>query len=138
MNQAQQKVATEVAEAEFDRFLEAMDLAAKCDAKGLDPDDLKSFAETQRVVIEAIEQGHLVIDEDGCPVYTPKAGGSPLRFHEPTMEDLIVMDQVKKGRDVEKQAKLLAQLTSVDGPVIRKLKQRDIRVLNALLVLFLA
>jgi hypothetical protein len=38
------KIALEVAQAEFDRWAQAMDLARKLDPSGLDADDKKSLA----------------------------------------------------------------------------------------------
>lgn len=133
------KVAREVCEAEFTRFLEAMDLTEKCDAKQYDGDDLKSFLDTKATIISAMERGLLCVDEKGQPVYTPQLGNSgPIVFYEPSGADLMAMDQAKKGHDIEKQNKLLAAMTKRHPGDFAKLAMRDYRVCTAIQVLFLA
>ena len=67
---SEKKVATEVAEQEFVRFIEAMDLDV--DPKDWSDDDKKSYEDTKRKIIRAMERGDLVINDDGVPQFTPK------------------------------------------------------------------
>jgi hypothetical protein len=136
------KVAAEVAEQEFARFLEAMDLQEKFDAKEMDPEDVKAIAETKRIVISAMQRGNLVIDADGQPVFTPMTISSAqfgeITFHEPTGADLMAMDGVKQNRDVERTNRLLAALTNQSPAIFAKMKNRDLKVCQAIVTLFLS
>jgi CHASE1-domain containing sensor protein len=132
-------VATEVAEQEFARFLEAMDLAEKCDAKGLDVEDAKSLTDVKRTIISAMERGNLVVDDKGQPVYTPKAGDNrnPITFHEPTGADLMAIDQAKKSEDMKRAFQLLGAVTGETPARFAKMLNRDIVVCQAIFALFL-
>lgn len=132
------KVAAEVAEAEFQRFLEAMDLTEKVERKGLSQEDMQSLEETKATVIAAMKRGRLVIDEDGCPVYTPKSGGDAIRFHEPTGATLQAMDKFKKGQDMAKTFAVLAAMTKQSIGRFQNMPNRDLSVCQAIMVLFLA
>lgn len=135
----QNVVAKEVAEAEFDRFLESMDLVDKCDAKNMDADDAKSFADVKRTIIRAMETGHLVVDEKGQPVYTPKLGDTtPITFREPKGSDLMAIDQAKKGADALKGMKILAAMTGENPSRFAEMVMRDLSVCQAVQLVFLA
>lgn len=133
------KVATEVAEAEFDRFVEAMDL--DIDPKGWDADDKKSFEEAKRKIVRAIERGKLAVDGDGQPVLTTasKSGeAKQITFYEPIGADLMAMDQKKKNHDVAKMYATLGAITKTDAQTFASMANRDLKVCQAILGLFLA
>lgn len=134
---SEKKVATEVAEAEFSRFIEAMDLDV--DPKDWSDEDKKSFEDTKRKVIRAMERGDLVINDDGLPVFTPTMGNrEPFTFHEPTGTTLMAIDQAKKGANVSAAFKMLADMTQTDATRFSKMANRDLKVCQALQALFLA
>lgn len=131
-----QKVATEVAEAEFDRFCEAMDLDV--DVAKMDSEDRKAFDAAKRVVVRAIERGHLVVDEKGQPIYTPQTGNSgPITFYEPTGATFMAMDAKKRGQDVGKSMSMLADITRRDAKTFAVMPNRDLKVCSTLMNLFL-
>lgn len=131
------KVATEVAEQEFDRFVEAMGLDV--DPKDWTDEDKQSFKEAKRRVISAMESGSLTIDEDGQPVYKPQLGKTdPITFYEPTGADLMAIDQAKKGANVSATYKMLAAMTKTNAQLFANMKNRDLKVCQALQALFLA
>lgn len=127
----------EVAESEFDRFCEAMDLDV--DPAGMDDGDKRSFESARRQLIKAICAGHLAVDEQGQPVYTPRVGPAcdPITFYEPSGASLMAMDQKKKGHDVAKLYATMADMTR--QPLVRfsKMKERDLKVCRAVTLLFL-
>lgn len=129
------KVAREVAEAELVRFMEAMDLDA--DKSKMDPDDLKSFEEVKAKFVAAIERGQLVVDEKGRPVFTTSTGEA-LTFNEPTGASFMAMDAKKKDHNVGKMLMVLADITGRDAKVFSKLPNRDFKVCQAIVSLFLA
>lgn len=134
---ADQKVATEVAEAEFARWAEGADL--NFDPKGWDAEDKKSFTDSKNKLVRAIELGHLVVDDKGRFVYTPQASDErdPIVFSEPDGGALMSMDQKKKGHDMAKMFALIASITGETEVRFAKMKSRDLKVCQAITALFL-
>lgn len=139
---ADEKIAIEVAEAEFARWADAMDLARKLDPAGLDSDDKKSLADSKRVITDSMMSGNLIVSEDGEFVFTPKAGDdkSPITFHEPDGAAIMSVDQIGKSgsHDVTKMVAILAVMTKESRPRFAKLKNRDWSVCQAIFSLFFA
>lgn len=127
------KIDKETAEAEFVAMCETMDVDA--DLSDLSEEDVNSFNKQKANVVKAIMQGYLVID-DGVPTYHT-TGGKTLVIHEVTGGALIAMDTVKAGNDNRKLFKLIQELTK-SSIKADELKMRDIRILSALVGLFLA
>jgi hypothetical protein len=132
-------ISKEVAEAELERFLEAMDLKERTEQSRLDAEDKRQLVEVKENVISAIMSGRLVISEDGTPVYTPKAGDmKPIKFNEPDGACLMAMDKLKHGHNMAKQNAVLGAMTGEGPQRFANMKQRDLRVCGDLLTLFLA
>lgn len=133
------KVATEVAEAEFDRFVEAMDL--DLDTAGMDAEDLTQHNKLKARIIRAVEKGTLVFNEDGEAVYTPQHRRSkhndPITFHERTGASLMAMDGKKKGHDVAKTYAVLADMCKVHPSVFAGLVGSDVKICEALFALLM-
>lgn len=124
------KVAREVAEADFERFCE--NLAAYSDAPDLkDEEDRKSFVENKNRFVAAVMNGSLVVADDGNATYTPSIGGAPLTFREPTAAQLLAVDRHKQSHGMAKQIAMIASFSGKTEQEIGKLPMRDIRVLNA-------
>lgn len=131
---AEEKVAKEVAEAEFDRFIDAMDLDT--DKARMDPDDVKSFEDVKGKFVRAMMRGQLVVDDKGQPVVTTH-DGTRLTFYEPTGASFAAMDSRKKGQDVGKMLAMMADMCRVAPAVFSKLPNRDFKICQALIQLFL-
>lgn len=129
-----EKVATEVAEEEFDRFCEAMDLDV--DVSGMDDDDRKSYDEARRIVVREIVRGAATITESGELSYQPKDGG-PIVFHEPTGAALLAMDTKKKSHDFAKFYAFLAAMTKQPAARFAKLGRKDVKFCLQVGALFL-
>jgi hypothetical protein len=133
------KVALEVAEQEFDRFVEEMDL--DLDTSLMDAEDLTAFTKQKNRIIRAIQRGHLVVNESGEAVYTPFNKGSkhkePLTFHERTGASLMAMDGKKKNHDVAKTYAVLADMCRVHQSVFAGLVGTDVKVCEALFALLM-
>jgi hypothetical protein len=129
------KVAIEVAEQEFDRFCEEMDLDV--DTSVMDAEDKAAFEKIERRLVNAIAEGRLTIDEKGQPVLQLSDGGQPVTFHEPNGANIIAMDQKRHGHNNARQILFIAEMTNQAEERIRKLPMRDLKICNSIVALFL-
>lgn len=134
----EQKVSEEVAELEFQRFVEEMDLDVN--ESEMDENDLKDFLNEKKKIIRAIQRGSLVVTEEGLPVFTPtrNVDATPITFYEPTGASLLAMDKRKKNEDFSKFYTVLADITKTNAGVFAELKMSDLKVCIAIGTLFLA
>lgn len=137
MSTEEVKVAKEIAEAEFERFADAMDLDVS--TEGLDDEDKRGLEKHRATIVNAIVAGHLVIDESGQPVYSPREGNTgAITFREPTGATMMAADQRKKGQDMAKLYAMVAAMTQQPAQRFANMKRRDLRVCEAIAVLFLS
>lgn len=131
------QVAKEVAEQEFDRFCEAMDLDV--DTERMDSEDRKSLDEARHIVVRAIERGQLIIDDKGQPQLIPSSGGDakPIVFYEPTGATYMSTDQHKKTHEVAKLCAVLGDMTRTNAKLFSNMPARDFKVCKTLVTLFL-
>ena len=131
------KVALEVAEKEFDRFTNDMDLDV--DEKFMDEGDLTAFNKQKRRIITAICNGSLVINDNGEAVYTPQKSGDiePLVFHERTGASVMAMDSKKKNHDMAKTYAVMGDITKVHQNTFAKMKGIDIKICEAIFALLM-
>lgn len=139
MDKKTQLIDLETAQADFDRFVEAMDLDV--DTADLDAEDLTAFNKQKNRVTRAIQNGSLVINEKGEAVYTPCRPGSihsdAITFHERTGASLMAMDGKKKNYDVAKTYAIMANMCSVHPSVFAGLVGTDVKVCEALFALLM-
>lgn len=133
-----EQVAQEVAEQEFDRFVDAMRLDV--DPAGWDDEDKKSFTDSRNKILAAMRTGSLVIDERGQPSYTPSYGDNtqPVVFYRPTGATLMAMDGRKKGHDQAKLLAAMADMTRENASRFAKMDLYDLKVCQSVMLLFLA
>lgn len=131
------KIALEVAEQEFNRFVEAMDLDVN--PSDMDEDDKKGFEQQRDRVVSAIQAGTLAISDNGEPVFTPQRSKDidPITFHEPTGASLMAMDRKKKTEDIGKLYAAMGDMTKTHAGVFSKMKMADLKVCMAITTLFL-
>lgn len=130
------KVDAQTAESEVDRFLEAMDIDA--DRQGMDEDSRSGYDNARATLVRAIRRGHLVINDEGEPVYTPRTVDTgPITFREPTGATFMEMDRKKSGQDVGKLMAIMAGMTSQPSKTFANMKKRDFSVCQAVTTLFL-
>ena len=131
------KVADEVAEAEFDRFLDCMDIDAGL--RGMDDEDRAAFFESKRRFLRAVKNGSLVVNENGEPVFTPVKSDNtnPITFREPEGAHLMQADTKKKDHAVTKFYAMMAGLTGESVQRFAKMKQRDLAVCQAIALILL-
>ena len=124
-----------VAEVEFDRF---------CDAMGLDVDpvfmneeDRANLTKHRAVIVDSIRDGKVVISEAGEPIFSPSDDSDPLTFYEPTGATFLAMDSRKKGHDVAKMNAMLSDMTKTDPGRFSKMRNRDYKICQSLITVFL-
>lgn len=132
-------IAKDVALVEFDRFIEEMDIDA--DTSTMDAEDTTQFNKQKNRIIRAIENGHLVINEDGEAIYTPHHRNSkhkePITFHERTGASLMAMDSQKQSKMVARTYAVMADMCKVPASTFAGLAGSDIKVCEALFALLM-
>ena len=129
-------IAKEVAENEFARFVELMDLDLEPD--GMDADDAKSLDGFRRVILRSIQRGDLTVTDIGEMVFTPTVGESiPITFGEPTGASLMASDNSRTGKNVAKMFAVMADLTGCSATKFAQMRQRDLKVCQAITSIFL-
>ena len=134
-----EKIVQEVAEKEFERFTNMMDLDVN--TEGMSVDDKRDFTIQRDRLIRAICLGSLVINDLGEPVYTPQRAGNDVNsivFHEPTGASYLAMDRKKVDEDMGKLFSTMADITKTSSGMFSKMKNSDLKVCMAILTLFLA
>jgi len=121
-------ISSDMAESEFNRFTDAMDLDV--DTSCMDIEDKTTFEKQKRRLIKALQNGSLVINDNGEPVYTPQKStpNEPLVFHEQTGAALMSMDRLKKNHDVAKTYAVMGNICKVPQDVFAKMKGIDIKI----------
>lgn len=130
-------ISIEVAEAEFTRFVEAMDLDV--DPAEMDAEDRESFKQAKRRIVGALLAGSLVVTEQGEPVFTPVASTNkdPITFYEPTGSVLMAADSAKKNHYMEKTLLMVVAMTRQDKSRFANMPHRDLKVCLSIAGLFL-
>jgi len=139
MKESAKTTGKDVAEAEFNRFTEKMDLDVN--TEGMSADDKRDFTLQKDRLVRCIMEGSLTIDEDGQPTYTPqRAGGdvNAITFYEPTGASYIAMDRKKVGEDMGKLFATMADITQTSSGLFSKMKNADLKVCMSITTLFLA
>lgn len=131
------KVAREVAEQEFDRFVDSNCLLLE--TPNMDKEDRDAVQEHRERIVVAIMAGSMVINDDGEPVFTPQRtkDAESLTFHEPTGASLMAMDRKKKNEDVGKLYATMGDMTRTDAKTFSAMKMADLKVCLAVTTLFL-
>lgn len=131
------KVAKEVAEQEFCRFVEAMDLDV--DTSTMDEDDKKGFTQQKDRIVLSVQNGSLLVNDSGEPVFTPQRtnDAEAITFYEPTGASLMAMDRKKKTEDIGKLYAAMGEITKTHASTFSKMKMADLKVCMAITTLFL-
>lgn len=133
------RLSHEVAEAEFSRFGELMDL--DFDLDGASEEDQETFEQQKRRVTAALQNGSLVFNDEGEPIFSPQRSdwsGDPIRFREPTGATYLAMDRRKKSQEMSKFFAVMADMTGLSSAALSRLKGSDIKLCQTLVALFLA
>jgi hypothetical protein len=133
------KIAEDVSEFEFEKFLDANDVLA--DAEDMDEKELKTFSQHKKRILRAIQSGALTIDENGVASYTPTHPDSPytdaITFKQRTGATLLAADSRKDGQDAAKTYSMMASMTGLPPKVFSGLIGKDIKVPEAIFILLM-
>ncbi len=130
------KVAREVAEAEFIRFCDAMDVDYNTDR--MTDEDSKDFNESKGLLLDALQIGVLEIDSDGLAVVYPKKGDiKQIKFNELCGADYVAMDNKKDTQSFAKMFAMMGSITKLPPATFSKLKKFDAKVCLSIAKLFL-
>lgn len=133
------KIAPAVAETEFERFVEAMDLLT--DPETMDAEERTAYDQHKARIVREITRGHLVINENGEAVLTPSNPRSghrePITFYELTGATLMSMDGKKKNHDVAKGFAMMDAICKATPGTMSKLAGGDVKVCQAIFALLM-
>lgn len=137
--ESKNKITPEMAEMEFARFAEEMDLDV--DREKMDHEDRKGFDEQKAKIVRAICAGILTINEAGEPVlsYMDKEGKkSSLTFHEPDGAAYLALDGKAKHADQRRQFEFMAAMTGTSAGTFGTMRNRYFKICQAIVVFFVA
>jgi len=130
-------VAKEVAEDDFDRMCEAVDL----ETDDFDAEDQAKFDGFKARIVRGVCRGQIVISEVGLPTVTlkyPVGEIQSVAFRFPTGGSLEAIGDTKKTNNVTKGWKVLEDLTGVPSSIFGKMRTKpDLAACEALVALFL-
>lgn len=128
------------AELEFNRFLEKMRIDFECD--GEDENEARDKNRDKYIFIREIKAGNLIVDEDGCAIYTPVGDGledhKAIKFYKPKGSALMASDKKKPTAKVAQMYSMMADMTRQPPSLFSKIDNSDLKVCLAITTLFLA
>ena len=130
------QISKEVAESEFQRFVDGMDLLV--DEETMTKDDQKGFRDAKSRIVREIMRGRATVNDVGEITFTPSRSGErdTITFYEPSGDVLRCTDKRGKDEDVGKMYTAIGRLTRTDAKTIETLKGSDLRFCMAVFALF--
>lgn len=129
----------ELAEHEFERFVESMDLLINLEK--MDAEDRTAFDKAKDRLVREIVRGFLVVNEKGEMIYTPHHPDTkhdkPIHFYERKGSAVMGMDSKKKGHDVAKTYAVMGAMCRVHQSVFADLVGTDGKVCEAIFALLM-
>jgi hypothetical protein len=127
------KVSIEVAEAQFELFMEKWRLSAKLERMSDEQRD--NYTRNRAVFIDAVMDGCLAVEDDGSPVFTPTDSEprTQLRFKRPRGKTLMAIDDVKQEKQMRRTHAVLSAFTEQNGSVFANMYTSDLDVCYAIM-----
>ena len=139
MNKKEPVVAEDVAEEEFERFIECMDI--DFDLSVLEDEAAGMQKTVKKRIVNAIMCGSMIINDDGEPVFTPQRPRSkhkePITFRERTGANVMSQDTKKRGHDIARMYAFLASVSGESVGTFAGLAGADLNVCEAVFVLLM-
>lgn len=131
------KIARDVAEAEFDRM--CADRRVDTDETAMDGDDLDEFKKSKALIVRSIMRGDFIVGDNGECVYTPPVNGAKaITFYRTTGAALMASDDAADGKNAAKLALVMAEMTKTARGELSKLDIADFNLCSKVAQLFLA
>lgn len=135
------KVAKEVAEAEFLRFVEINDL--DIDESTFSDEDKEALAASKDVFVKSVMSGKIAVTVEGDVIQhlsrVPQGSNCPetITFREPQGNALLASDKKKLGHDMSKFYAIMTNISNAPTGYFSKLYNRDLKVSMTIATLFL-
>ena len=126
MATAKDVVCAEMAETEFQRFADAMDLDLDAPKDG---EAANNFQEAKRVFLRELCAGRLTVNDKGEASYACVRCEKTVTFHRKTGATLLACDQAKEGQEVRKMALMIGEMTREGPGFCSNLEGRDLNVI---------
>jgi len=125
----------EMAQQEFDRWADEMDLEFETDIMG--EETLDDFNFNRRKICRSLQRGDLIINAEGYAEYTPRIVtiDKPLVWKQLSGKTIAVVDGKKKNESVKKTFHAMAKLTGVHHSVFENMTGIDRKVCDVLFIL---
>jgi hypothetical protein len=135
------KVSRDVSGAEFERWVKAMRMTQKLDPARMDGEEQSQLQNFKRTLVDAIERGDLVVNEDGTLALTVPEGkhrGTTIHWPKPTMEVMTAIDGHRETDNAKRMLFVISKMTGKSVTFIRELDLPEGQVCQAVGNLFLA
>ena len=132
------KMTLEVAEKEFDRFVQEWDIDGNIDA--MSGEDRDAFKAQKDRIVRQIMAGNATVDEHGNISYTlrhPKGSLTELAFNVPNGDAYMAMDNYKDRQSVHKLNAFMGSMTKQPPKLFSNMDGRDIKFCMGVTLLFL-
>lgn len=116
------EIGNDVALNEFDRMCSFFRIMT--DESKFTADDIKDFNTIKSEIVYAIEQGALVVNEEGQPTYIT-VDDKEFTFRKPTGKDYMEMDRYKEDQGMHKTFAMTSSLCNVQPKSISSLDGDD-------------
>ncbi len=133
-----EKIALEVVEKEFERFAAEWDIDSN--SAGMSDEDRESFEPHKKRIVRGIQEGYIVIGDDGDPTYTlrkPKGETTTITFYVPSGAAYMEMDKYKDRQLVHKMNAFMGSMTKQAPAFFSNMDGRDLKVCQAVVALFM-
>ena len=135
---SKQKMTLEVAEKEFNKFVQEWDIDGNIDA--MSGEDRDAFKQQKDRIVRQILEGNATVDEHGNISYTlrhPKGELTELAFNVPNGAAYMAMDQYKDRQSVHKLNAFMGSMTKQPPKLFSNMDGRDIKFCMGVTLLFL-
>lgn len=127
------KIAREVAEQEFEKWCEAMDV----EIDGLTTEEIEGMAPHRRIIVNAISKGAATVDEAGKLSYKTHRTAEPqdYTFGEISGATLVSMEKANLGH--ARIFVVLSEITGRPAGEFRKMTGRDLSLMESVFILLM-
>ena len=133
------KIAPEMAELEFERFVEVWDLDGE--VAEMEEEDRVSFNGLKRKLMRVLISGDLVVNEDAtltyCLRYPTLDSLKELKFEIPKGDAMVSWDKFKDRQNIAKLNSFIGSMTRQSPAIFAAVDGRDLKICQAVALLFL-